>query len=96
MLLKHVEVTNDWGVVREVLRFQQLKHHLSDLRLRIAHHEAEFKGVLQAQAVAKGHLELAHIDYYASDLRVLSIPESRGGPRANQRHHRQWRGMEPF
>jgi hypothetical protein len=21
MLLKHIEVTNDWGVVREVLRF---------------------------------------------------------------------------
>jgi hypothetical protein len=33
MLLKHVEVTNDWGVVREVLRFRQLEHHLLDLRL---------------------------------------------------------------
>jgi hypothetical protein len=32
-LLKHVEVTNDWGMVGEVLRFRQLKHHLSDLRL---------------------------------------------------------------
>jgi hypothetical protein len=72
MLLKHVEVTNDWGVVGEVLRFQQLKHHLSDLHLRIAHHEAEFKGVSQAQAAAKGRLELVHIDYYAADLRVLS------------------------
>jgi hypothetical protein len=44
-LLKHVEVTNDWGVVGEVLRFQQLEHHLSDLHLRIAHHKAEFRGV---------------------------------------------------
>jgi hypothetical protein len=41
MLLKHVEVTNDWGVVGEVLRFQQLEHHLSDLRLRITHLEAK-------------------------------------------------------
>jgi hypothetical protein len=32
-------------VVGEVLRFQQLEHHLSDLRLQIAHHEAEFRGV---------------------------------------------------
>jgi hypothetical protein len=32
-LLKHVEVTNDWGVVGEVLQFRQLKHHLLDLRL---------------------------------------------------------------
>jgi hypothetical protein len=95
-LLKHVEVTNDWGVVGEVLQFQQLEHHLLDLRLQIAHHEAEFKGVSQAQAVAKGRLELAHIDYYASDLCVLSGSESQGGARANQRHHRQWRGMEPF
>jgi hypothetical protein len=76
MLLKHIEVTNDWGVVGEVLRFRQLEHHLSDLRLQIAHHEAELKGVLQAQAVAKGHLELAHIDYYAADLCVLSAPNS--------------------
>jgi hypothetical protein len=44
-LLKQVEVTNNWGVVGEVLRFWQLEHHLSDLRLWIAHHEAEFKGV---------------------------------------------------
>jgi hypothetical protein len=95
-LLKHVEVTNDWGVVREVLRFRQLEHHLSDLRLRIAHHKAEFKGVSQAQAVAKECLELTHIDYYASDLHVLSAPESRGGARANQHYHRQWRSMEPF
>jgi hypothetical protein len=35
-------------VVGEVLWFRQLEHHLSDLRLQIAHHEAEFKGVLQA------------------------------------------------
>jgi hypothetical protein len=76
-LLKHVEVTNDWGVVGEVLRFRQLEHHLSNLRLRIAHHEAEFQGVSQAQAMAKGHLELAHIDYYAVDLHVLSS-EPRG------------------
>jgi hypothetical protein len=41
MLLKHVEVTNDWGVVREVLRFRQLEHHLCDLCLRITHLEAE-------------------------------------------------------
>jgi hypothetical protein len=33
MLLKHVEVTGDWGVVREVLWFQQLEHHLLDIRL---------------------------------------------------------------
>jgi hypothetical protein len=32
-LLKHIKVTNDWGVVGEVLQFRQLKHHLSDLRL---------------------------------------------------------------
>jgi hypothetical protein len=88
-LLKHIEVTNDWGVVREVLRFQQLEHHLSDLRLRIAHHEAEFRGVLQAQAASKGHLELTHIDYYASDLRVLSS-EPRGAGQANQQTHQQW------
>jgi hypothetical protein len=41
-LLKHVEAVNDWGVVDEVLRFWQLKHHLSDLCLQIAHLEAEF------------------------------------------------------
>jgi hypothetical protein len=95
-LLKHVEVTNDWRVVGEVLRFRQLEHHLSDLCLQIAHHKAEFKGVSQAQAAAKGRLELAHIDYYASNLHVLSCPESWGGARANQRHHCQWCGMEPF
>jgi hypothetical protein len=82
-LLKHVEVTNDWGVVEEVLQFRQLEHHLSDLCLRITHHEAEFRGVSQAQATSKGHLELAHIDYYAADLRVLSS-EPRGAGRANQ------------
>jgi hypothetical protein len=95
MLLKHIKVTNDWGVVGEVLRFQQLEHHLLDLCLQIAHHEAEFRGVSQAQATSKGHLELAHINYYASDLRVLSS-EPRGAGRANQRTHRQWRGMDPF
>jgi hypothetical protein len=95
-LLKHVEVTNNWGVVGEVLRFRQLEHHLSDLHLRIAHHEAKFKGVSQAQAVAKGRLKLTHIDYYTSDLHVLSTPESQGGVRTNQCYHRQWCGMEPF
>jgi hypothetical protein len=45
-LLKHIEATNNWGVVGEVLCFQQLKHHLSNLCLRIAHLEAEFQGVL--------------------------------------------------
>jgi hypothetical protein len=40
-LLKHVEVTNDWGMVGEVLQFQQLEHHLLDLCLQIAHLEAE-------------------------------------------------------
>jgi hypothetical protein len=94
-LLKHVEVTNDWGVVGEVLRFRQLKHHLSDLHLQIAHYEAEFRGVSQAQVASKGCLELTHIDYYASDLQVLSS-EPRGAARANQRTHRQWRGMDPF
>jgi hypothetical protein len=32
-LLKHVKVTNDWGMVGEVLRFRQLEHHLLDLHL---------------------------------------------------------------
>jgi hypothetical protein len=95
-LLKHIEVTNNWGVVREVLRFRQLEHHLSDLRLQITHHEAELKGVSQAQATSKGRLELVHIDYYAADLRVLSTPNSRGGGRPTNCHHRQWRSMEPF
>jgi hypothetical protein len=94
-LLKHIEVTNDWGVVGEVLRFRQLEHHLSDLRLRIAHHEAEFRGVSQAQAASKGRLELAHIDYYMSDLRVLSV-EPRGAAQPNRRNARQWQGMDPF
>jgi hypothetical protein len=78
-LLKHVEVTNDWGVVGEVLRFWQLEHHLSDLRLQIAHLEAEAREVSQAQSASKGRLELAHIDYFASDLHVLSSPKSRIG-----------------
>jgi hypothetical protein len=94
-LLKHVEVINDWGVVGEVLWFQQLEHHLSDLRLRIAHHKAEFRGVSQAQAASKGHLELAHINYYASDFRVLSSKPREAG-RANQRTHWQWQGTDPF
>jgi hypothetical protein len=71
-LLKHIEVTNDWGMVGEVLWFQQLEHHLSDLCLQIAYHEAEFRGVSQAQATAKGRLEFTHIDYYVADLCVLS------------------------
>jgi hypothetical protein len=66
-----------------------------DLHLRIAHHKAEFRGVSQAQAVVKGRLELTHIDYYASDLRVLSS-KPRGAARANQHHHRQWWGTDPF
>jgi hypothetical protein len=82
-------------VVGEVLWFQQLEHHLSDLHLRITHHEAEFRGVSQAQAASKGRLELAHINYYASDLRVLSS-EPRGAGRANQQTHRQWWGTDPF
>jgi hypothetical protein len=45
--------------------------------------------------MAKGHLELTHIDYYAADLRVLSA-EPQGAARANQHNHRQWRGMDPF
>jgi hypothetical protein len=76
MLLKHIKVTNDWGMVREVLRFQQLEHHLSDLCLQITHLKAEVRGVSQAQAAAKGCLELAHINYFTSDLHVLSCPES--------------------
>jgi hypothetical protein len=96
MLLKHVKVTNDWGVVGKVLQFQQLKHHLSDLRLQIAHLEAEFHEVLQAQSTLKGRLELTHLDYFASNLRVLSSPESRGGGRNNRGHQRQWHGMDPF
>jgi hypothetical protein len=32
-LLKHIEITTDWGLVREVLRFRQLEHHLCDLHL---------------------------------------------------------------
>jgi hypothetical protein len=87
MLLKHIEVTNDWGVVGEVLQFQQLKHHLSDLHLQITHYEAELKGVSQAQATAKGCLELTHINYYAADLRVLSAPDSQGEGWPTNRHH---------
>jgi hypothetical protein len=45
--------------------------------------------------VAKGRLELAHIDYYAADLRVLSA-EPQGAAWANQHNHWQWRGMDPF
>jgi hypothetical protein len=79
MLLKHVEAINNWGLVEEVLRFWQLEHHLSNLRLQIAHLEAEFRGVSQAQAISKGRLELAHLNYYAADLRMLSTPKSCGG-----------------
>jgi hypothetical protein len=96
MLLKHVEAINNWGVVGEVLRFCQLKHHLLDLRLQITHLKAEFQGVLQAQSASKGRLELTHLKYFASDLRVLGTPESHGGGRNNRRQHKQWRGMEPF
>jgi hypothetical protein len=85
MLLKHIKVTNNWGVVGEVLQFRQLEHHLSDLHLRITHLEAEMRGVSQAQSASKGRLELTHIDFFASDLRVLSSPKSRigGGGRNN-------------
>jgi hypothetical protein len=41
MLLKHVEATNNWGVVGKVLHFRQLKHHMSNLHLQINHLEAE-------------------------------------------------------
>jgi hypothetical protein len=86
-------------VVGEVLQFWQLKHHLSDLHLRITHLKAEFWGVSQAQSTMKGRLELAHLDFFAANLCVLSSPESwaRGG-QSNQFHNnnKQWRGMEPF
>jgi hypothetical protein len=99
MLLKHVEVTNDWGVVGEVLWFWQLEHHLSDLHLQIAHLEAKFRGVAQAQSAAKGRLELAHLDFFAADLCVLSSPKSQAEGGRNNRFHnnnKQWQGMEPF
>jgi hypothetical protein len=86
MLLKHVKTINDWGVVGEVLRFCQLEHHLSDLRLRITHLKAKFQGVSQAQLTSKGRLELAHLEYFVSDLQVLSAPKSQGGGRNNQGH----------
>jgi hypothetical protein len=95
-LLKHVKAINNWGLVGEVLQFQQLEHHLLDLRLRIAHLEAKFQGVSQAQATSKGQLELGHLDYYAADLHILSAPKSHGGGRNNCNHLRQWRGIEPF
>jgi hypothetical protein len=41
MLLKHIKVTNDWGVVSKVLRFHQLEHYLCDLHLWVAHLKAE-------------------------------------------------------
>jgi hypothetical protein len=41
MLLKQVKATDNWGVVGEVLYFQQLEHHTSDLCFQIAHLEAE-------------------------------------------------------
>jgi hypothetical protein len=96
MLLKHVKVTGNWGTIREVLRFQQLEHHLCNLRLRITHLEAECRGVLQAQSASKGRLELAHLEYFASDLRILTgLEESQGG-RNNCRNDRHWCGMDPF
>jgi hypothetical protein len=59
-------------VVEEVLQFCQLEHHLCDLHLQIAHLEAEVRGVSQAQLASKGRLELAHLDYFVSDLHVLT------------------------
>jgi hypothetical protein len=78
-LLKHVEAINNWGLVGKVLWFWQLEHYLLDLCLQIAHLEAKFQGVSQAQAASKGQLELAHLDYYAANLCVLSASESHGG-----------------
>jgi hypothetical protein len=59
-------------VVEEVLQFCQLEHHLCDLCLQIAHLEAEVREVSQAQSASKGRLELAHLNYFVSDLRVLT------------------------
>jgi hypothetical protein len=95
-LLKHVKVITDWGVVGEVLRFRQLEHHLCDLHLQIAHLEAEARGVSQAQSAAKGRLELTHLDYFTSDLRVLSGLEGQGGRNNQGQHGKQWCGMDPF
>jgi hypothetical protein len=67
-LLKHVEALNNWRVVSEVLQFWQLKHHLSDLHLQIAYLKAESHRVSQAQSTLKGRLELAHLDYFMSNL----------------------------
>jgi hypothetical protein len=77
MLLKHIEVTNNWGVVGEVLCFQQLEHHLSNLCLQITHLKAEFQRVSQAQTASKGQLELAHLAYHTSDFRILSTIKPR-------------------
>jgi hypothetical protein len=66
-------------VVEEVLQFHQLEHYLCDLRLQIAHLEAEVQGVSQAQSALKGRLELAHLDYFVSDLHVLTGLEVREG-----------------
>jgi hypothetical protein len=94
-LLKHIEVTTDWGLVGEVLQFHQLEHHLCNLCLRITHLEAKTRGVSQAQLASKGRLELAHLDYFTLDLRVLTGLESREG-QSSQQHSKQWRGMNPF
>jgi hypothetical protein len=95
-LLKHVEAINDWGLVGKVLQFWQLEHHLSDLHLQITHLKAEFRGVSQAQAASKGRLKLAHLDYYAADLQVLSTLKFHGGGRNNQFPNKQWQEMELF
>jgi hypothetical protein len=81
-------------MVGEVLRFRQLEHHLCDLRLWIAHLEAECWGVSQAQSASKERLELAHLNYFTSDLHVLTGLESQGG--RNRGHSKQWHGMDPF
>jgi hypothetical protein len=74
-LLKQVEAINNWGVMGEVLQFQQLKHYTSDLCLRIAHLEAELRGVMQAQSTYKRRLELAHLKRPVANLHVLSTVE---------------------
>jgi hypothetical protein len=39
---------------------------------------------------------LAHLDYYAANLCVLSASESHGGGWNNRFPNKQWWGMEPF
>jgi hypothetical protein len=96
MLLKHIKALNDWRVVSKVLWFWQLKHHLLDLRLWVAHLKAESQGVSQAQSTSKGRLELAHLEYFASNLRILSTTEPHRGGRDSHRPQRQWQGMDLF